>query len=453
MIVRDEERMLPGCLASVRGAVDEIVVVDTGSRDGTRAIAQAAGARIYEFPWCDDFAAARNEALRHTRAPWVLVLDADERLAPGSSRALRAAVSRARFDCGMLRLHDATRVDAAAADVLSGRERQAEIQLVPRLLRRTDGLAYVDVIHENVMPWLRRRGNRVGGVNVDIVHLGGSLEVVVAKDKLRRNIDLLRERIARSPGDLSAYGYLAHDCLRAQEPDEAYRIAERGWQELLTTPEITTSIHRLATARAYVLIGRRQYADARETVRRARAVEGDNPDFAFFEAYSFESEAMEPGGELRRGEKLAAAREGYRRCLGFGVTIFAQAFVLGARGCYGMTRLGTVELVLGHPSMAQGHFEAALALCPTDRAALLGKAEAILQGGDPVTALVELEPLLDRAPDAWVLASSAAHALGRRADAKLFADRARALTGGGFIAPHRGERLRLVSAALAPRVA
>ena len=60
MIVRDEARFLPGCLASVQDVVDEVVVVDTGSQDETMSVAQAAGARVVRFPWNDDFSAARK---------------------------------------------------------------------------------------------------------------------------------------------------------------------------------------------------------------------------------------------------------------------------------------------------------------------------------------------------------------------------------------------------------
>ncbi|MBM4357995.1 MAG: glycosyltransferase family 2 protein, partial [Deltaproteobacteria bacterium] len=57
MIVRDEAAMLPGCLATVRGVVDEVLVVDTGSADATMALARAAGAQLLEVPWRDDFSA------------------------------------------------------------------------------------------------------------------------------------------------------------------------------------------------------------------------------------------------------------------------------------------------------------------------------------------------------------------------------------------------------------
>ena len=60
MIVRDEENNIDRCLESVRGVFDEIVVVDTGSKDRTVEIARSFGARVFDFVWVDDFAAARK---------------------------------------------------------------------------------------------------------------------------------------------------------------------------------------------------------------------------------------------------------------------------------------------------------------------------------------------------------------------------------------------------------
>jgi tetratricopeptide (TPR) repeat protein len=94
MIVRDEAACLASCLASVRGFVEEMVVVDTGSVDGTVAIAQEAGAKVHHLPWPGDFAAARNAALEQVKGDWVLVLDADERLRPEAMAPLRDAMAR-----------------------------------------------------------------------------------------------------------------------------------------------------------------------------------------------------------------------------------------------------------------------------------------------------------------------------------------------------------------------
>src|ERR1051325_8465006 len=87
MIVRDNEDTLARCLESVRPIADEIVVVDTGSKDSTVGIAENFGAIIGNFEWCDDFAAARNAALRLATCKWVLSIDADEWLSPEIGRA------------------------------------------------------------------------------------------------------------------------------------------------------------------------------------------------------------------------------------------------------------------------------------------------------------------------------------------------------------------------------
>lgn len=84
MIVKDEERCLKRCLDSVRGLVDRMIVVDTGSQDGTREIACRAGAEVYDHTWKNDFAEARNYALSLSDADWNLILDADEYITEGT---------------------------------------------------------------------------------------------------------------------------------------------------------------------------------------------------------------------------------------------------------------------------------------------------------------------------------------------------------------------------------
>lgn len=78
MIVRDERETLARCLDSVKEAVDEIIIVDTGSRDETREIALRYTPHVYDFPWKDDFSAARNEAFAHASRDFLMWLDADD---------------------------------------------------------------------------------------------------------------------------------------------------------------------------------------------------------------------------------------------------------------------------------------------------------------------------------------------------------------------------------------
>ncbi len=449
MIARDEEAMLPDCLESVKGAVDEIIVVDTGSRDATERVARQAGARVLPFPWVDDFAAARNHGVARATGQWVLVLDADERLAPGAAIRLRQAVSTASFDCGLVRLHEAASIQAPFADVLSGAARLSEPQLLPRLLRRTDGLAFVRPIHENVLPWLRRRGMKVAGLDVDIIHLGAVAQVVESRGKSARNIRMLKDRVDREPGDVEAHGYLAHEYLRAGRMDEAWSIVERGWSTVCSGRTVdATSIHRLATARALLLIDHGRYETARETVRVARGIEGDSPDLAFFMAYASESEATRTP-EPARTALLGEACEGYRACLAQRGRSFAQAFVVGAASWYGSTRLGTVLLQLGRPTEALAAFDLALELRPGERAPALGRAEASIAQGEASAGLTQLDTLLDGGPDGWTLAALAADALGLTSDARLFAVRARDLARQGFVAGHRKDALRRLLGRLA----
>jgi len=446
MIVRDEAALLPGCLASVRGAVDEMVIVDTGSTDATRDLGRQAGARMFDFAWNDDFAAARNESLRHASGEWVLVLDADERLGPGSAARLRAALKRAQFDCGMLRMHTAARLDARVEDVVSGRDCASEVWLAPRLLRNTDGLTFVDAIHENVTPWLRRRGHGMGGTDVDIVHLGATREIVDGKGKTDRNIRMLRARLERDPGDVVAYGYLAYEYLRSGAIDDAHETTARGWECIASRTRESPSIQRLATARAHVQIRRRRYADARETIRVATRIEGDNPELSYLMAYAFEYEALDTTDPAQRADLFATACDGYRASLSFGERRFSQSVACGFDS---WIRLGTVELQRGRPVEAMAAFSAALAARPDATAARLGRAEATLELGDTAAALSLIEPLLGSSPDAWTLAASAAETLGRSDELKLFVRKALTLSAKGFLEPHRRSRLRGLVAVLA----
>ena len=102
LIARDEEVRLERCLESVRALVDELCVLDTGSRDATRALAQRLGARTAAFEWCDDFAAARNASLELATGDWALVLDADEALLTPATEARARIEAFARAHPGRL---------------------------------------------------------------------------------------------------------------------------------------------------------------------------------------------------------------------------------------------------------------------------------------------------------------------------------------------------------------
>ena len=97
-IVKNEAATLAQCLASIRDIVDDIVVVDTGSSDHSKDIALQHGARVFDLPWPDSFAAARNESIRHATGQWLLRLDADEYFDEANRDKLRRLVAELNDD-------------------------------------------------------------------------------------------------------------------------------------------------------------------------------------------------------------------------------------------------------------------------------------------------------------------------------------------------------------------
>jgi glycosyltransferase involved in cell wall biosynthesis/FMN phosphatase YigB (HAD superfamily)/Tfp pilus assembly protein PilF len=192
LIVKNEEKFLPQCLASVKGVAGQIVVVDTGSTDRTVEIAKAHGAEVHSFAWCDDFAAARNAGLEHATGDWVLMLDADEELPADQQEQLRADVKRA--DVIALRLPLVNKGEEA-----HGRH------FVPRLFRNAPDVYYYSRIHEQVFPSLIKCGQawemKTAIGTAQLLHHGYAREIVQNRNKIERNLRLLRQAVTEYPDD------------------------------------------------------------------------------------------------------------------------------------------------------------------------------------------------------------------------------------------------------------
>ena len=195
VIVKDEAANLPRWLENMRAVADELIVVDTGSRDKSRDIAAAAGACVYDFAWIDDFAAAKNYALQQAHGEWIIFLDADEYFTPEPLPRLRPLLrqmNRVRLDGkpvgGLLcRLVNIDKDDGG---------RQSSVIIQQRVFRHRPDIKYVGAVHEA----LTMAGKYALELTdeLTIYHTGYSSHIV--KQKLRRNLRLLQQKITAQGG-------------------------------------------------------------------------------------------------------------------------------------------------------------------------------------------------------------------------------------------------------------
>ena len=182
MIARNEAARIVRALASVANCVDELVVLDTGSTDATVALARSAGARVGHFTWCDDFAAARNAALKLADADWAIVVDADEWIAEAGIELLALRHTKPDF-VGTLRVD--SQFDTPIGVSVSP-------SWLPRVLPR--GVRYEGHVHEQPKHELPVR--RLPTVLAHDGYLSKAL-----KAKAGRNADLLARALAQPPDD------------------------------------------------------------------------------------------------------------------------------------------------------------------------------------------------------------------------------------------------------------
>lgn len=185
MIVRDESAFISGCLDSLVGTVDSIVVVDTGSVDDTRDLCRAKGVEPIEYPWTGDFSAARNVALDAATSEWILYIDADERLVVPPEGLPLAQMRDPEIVA--LTLNFRAKVNSTTFHEI-------------RLFRNTDAIRFQGRIHESIHPDIHKLVNtgcyRMEHTSLGIDHFGYEGDIT---HKHERNLPLLEKAILDDP--------------------------------------------------------------------------------------------------------------------------------------------------------------------------------------------------------------------------------------------------------------
>lgn len=246
MMVRDEAAHIAECLESMKNYVDEIVVVDTGSTDGTIEICKSFGARVYEYPWEDSFSVARNQVISHINTPWMIQMDADEIMEKKDAAKVRDAVRSAHKTTSnlvhMVLINKAKDSDEVMSVINTG-----------KIMRVLPGLHFKNRVHNRLVCT-----GDVIQTNLTIIHHGYSLpdEATMTKKKDRTTRLLLMQH-AEQPEDPETSHYLAIQYLRMDNWEKCIEVGKEAvalWEKYEPLSQLQLlSCH--TTAMAYYQLG------------------------------------------------------------------------------------------------------------------------------------------------------------------------------------------------------
>jgi tetratricopeptide (TPR) repeat protein len=228
MIVKDEEEMLPRCLAAMQPAVDEMIIVDTGSTDRTVEIAESFGASVLHHEWTGSFSDARNVSLEAATGDWIIYMDADEVLVEEDAERLRACTGRVWREAFTLVETNYT------GDIEDG---TALTHNALRMWRNRPEYRFKGRLHEQMAYALPGYlTERIEYTQLRIEHYGYLGVVRDAKDKSRRNLELLEQQVAEGMESAFQSFNLGSEYLALGEHQTAVDHFEKSWRMLESDP-------------------------------------------------------------------------------------------------------------------------------------------------------------------------------------------------------------------------
>jgi len=252
MIVRNEEDNLPNCLKSAEGLFDEIVIVDTGSTDRTKEIALEFGAKVVDFPWIDDFSAARNVSLDNATGDYVFWLDADDVIDPPEREKLKALLGRLRTD-----RKTAYVVRCACDPSTDGTGGETVVDHI-RLFPLLKGVRWAYRVHEQILPSLRNATIPVRWTDIFVRHTG-YIDLALRAKKLHRDVKILQEELAARPHDPFVLFNLGAIAIEREQWEQSLDYLRRSLERSAPTDSITRKLFALI-ARAHQMMGNSQAA-------------------------------------------------------------------------------------------------------------------------------------------------------------------------------------------------
>ena len=403
MIVKDEEEMLPRSLGAIHDAVDEIVIVDTGSTDASVEIAESFGAKVLHHEWDGDFSAPRNLSFDAATGDWIIYLDADEVLVREDAEKLRALTGQVWREAFYLvetnftgDLEDGTSVTHNAL----------------RVFRNRPEYRFEGRIHEQIAQTLPAYvPERLHLTNVRVEHYGYLGAVRDAKEKSRRNTELLERQLAEGGDSPFLHFNLGSEYAAAGDGEAALKNFQIAWNKMKDDPVLASYgfvpqlVDRLVTA----LRTTGDLAGARRQADEGLATFPDFTDLVLEQAY-----AVRDAGDLPEAIRLL------ERCLEMGDAPSRYSSTVGCGSYLALTALADIHRARGELAEAEAALTRCLAEFPHYLGAVLPLAGVMLaRGTEPAAAAAQIEEQVEKVtPSVRLMLGTALYEAGHAADAE-----------------------------------
>ena len=225
MIARDEEEYIENAISSVLPIVDEVIVVDTGSKDKTKEIAEKLGAEVYDFKWQDDFSKARNESIKHATGNWILVLDADETISEEDLEKLKKLtffgdvmgyLFTQKTYTNNTKLKDYEQIDESTK-YTKGFSGWVPAKII-RLFRKDKKIKFEGEVHETVLPSIWKLKGKVMETDIPLHHYS------MMKEDKKHSKDELYLKLGKkkaTTGDAKSFYELGKQFVEIENYEEA----------------------------------------------------------------------------------------------------------------------------------------------------------------------------------------------------------------------------------------
>ncbi|HLC50000.1 MAG TPA: glycosyltransferase [Candidatus Nanoarchaeia archaeon] len=216
MITKDEENYLEQCLNSVKSIIDEIIVVDTGSKDKTKDIAKKFNAKIVDFKWADDFSATRNKSLEQATKEWILVFDADEVLEEKDCLKIKDLIKNAGKETFGFAFQQRSYIKDYFDGAMGNKTDFEPVKKYPfyilnnlvRLFRNNQGIHFRHRVHELVEDSIKEKGMKYEKTDVVLHHFGSVKDAVFVERKADMYSKIILRQVEDNP-ESARYNYQA----------------------------------------------------------------------------------------------------------------------------------------------------------------------------------------------------------------------------------------------------